>query len=88
MASEKADEGNAFLRTALVALLSRPTREFRRRAWRTFEQALDRHFARNASQAAPDAALSRASVSSRPSSSMLSKSPGETVDPVTASRIG
>ncbi|MDQ3865749.1 MAG: hypothetical protein M3304_02810 [Actinomycetota bacterium] len=37
---------NAFLRTALVALLAPPTSEFRRRAWRTFEQALDRDFVR------------------------------------------
>lgn len=46
MASENADEMNAFLRTALVALLAPPTSEFRRRAWRTFEQALDRDFVR------------------------------------------
>src|SRR5260370_20091508 len=34
------------------------------------------------------AALSRATVVSRPSSSMLSKRPGDTFDPVTATRIG
>ena len=43
MASEKADEVNGFLRTVLVALPAPPTGEFRRRAWRTFEQALERH---------------------------------------------
>ena len=43
-----------------------------------------------AAEAAADeaAALSRASVVSRPSSSMLSKSPGEILEPVTATRIG
>ena len=45
MASEKADEVNAFVRVALLALLARPTGEFRQRAWRTFERALDRHAA-------------------------------------------
>jgi hypothetical protein len=44
--SEKADEVNALLRTALAALFPPPTREVRRRAWRTFEQALDRHVTR------------------------------------------
>src|SRR5437899_8614330 len=42
-----------------------------------------------AAEAAADeaAALSRARVVSRPSSSMLSKSPGEILEPVTATRI-
>jgi hypothetical protein len=33
------------LRGALAGLVPKPTREFRRRAWSTFERALDRHLA-------------------------------------------
>ena len=33
------------LRSALGGLVPKPTREFRRRAWRSFERALDRHLA-------------------------------------------
>src|SRR5206468_12770922 len=41
-----------------------------------------------ADAAYPALALRRASVRSRPRSSMLSKRPGETFEPVTATRIG
>jgi len=65
-------------------LLPRPTTQFRRRAWLEFQRALD--------PLAPPkplpGALIRAIDSSLPSSSRLSKSPGETFDPVRASRIG
>ena len=33
------------LRSALLAFLPTPSGDFRRRAWETFEQALDRHLA-------------------------------------------
>ena len=70
------------------ATLPTPTPQFRRRAWRTFQRALDPLGAAAAAAYAATAALSRASVFSRPSSSMLSNRPGETFEPVTATRIG
>jgi hypothetical protein len=45
MQSEIRDDMTVHLRSALRALLPTPTREFRRRAWETFERALDRHLA-------------------------------------------
>jgi hypothetical protein len=64
-------------------LLPRPTTQFRRRAWLEFQRALD-----PLAPPKPLGALIRAIDSSLPSSSRLSKSPGETFDPVRASRIG
>jgi hypothetical protein len=65
-------------------LLPRPTTQFRRRAWLEFQRALD--------PLAPpkplSGALIRAIDSSFPSSSRLSKRPGEIVDPVKARRMG
>jgi hypothetical protein len=65
-------------------LLPRPTTQFRRRAWLEFQRALD--------PLAPPkplpGALMRAIDSSFPSTSRLSKRPGEIFDPVSARRIG
>ena len=63
-------------------LLPRPTEQFRRHAWREFQRALD-----PLGPPRPLPAM-RASDSSLPSSSRLSKRPGDTDDPVTAKRIG
>ena len=65
---------------ASTRALPAPTPQFRRRAWRTFQRALD-PLARPRPLPTRAAALSRASVFSRPSSSMLSNSPGETFEP-------
>jgi len=56
-------------------LLPRPTVQFRRRSWREFQRALD--------PLGPPRPLPprRASDSSLPRSSRLSKSPGETFEP-------
>ena len=64
--------------------LPRPTERFRQRAWRDFQRTLD--------PLGPARPLRygerRASDSALPSSSKLSNRPGETDDPVTATRIG
>jgi len=62
--------------------LPRPSAHFRRRAWFDFQRALD-----PLAQPRPLPPI-LARVSSLPRSSRLSKSPGETFDPVTARRIG
>ena len=65
-------------------LLPRPTTQFRRRAWLEFQRALDPL----APPKSLPGAVIRASDSAFPSTSKLSKRPGETVDPVRARRMG
>ena len=45
MVSQHKDDVSLQLRTALLGLVPKPSRAFRRRAWKTFEEALDRHLA-------------------------------------------
>ena len=63
--------------------LPRPTTQFRQRAWLEFQRALD-----PLASPKPLFAAMRERDSSFPSSSRLSNSPGDTVDPVTARRSG
>jgi hypothetical protein len=65
----------------MAADLPQPTPLFRRRAWLIFQRALD-------PLAPPRPLPRRARDSSLPSTSRLSKRPGDTFDPVTARRIG
>jgi hypothetical protein len=45
MAEDEAYTMTVLLRATLLGRMPEPTREFRRRAWRTFEEALERHLA-------------------------------------------
>jgi hypothetical protein len=46
MANDTTNDAVAALRHALANHAPKPSRDFRRRAWQAFEQALDRHLAR------------------------------------------
>ena len=45
MTLDERDDVTTFLRTTLAALVPAPSQECRQRAWKTFEQALERHLA-------------------------------------------
>jgi hypothetical protein len=53
MASEHQDDMTPHLRTAMLGLVAAPSGDVRRRAWETFERALDRHLAAKRGRARP-----------------------------------